>query len=107
MHSGLFSAYRQGENRVTSSVLAVFERLDVGLLRRILATATGNPEMALLTFANQVRGDRSGSVPDGAITANIGYYFEVKTERNAVRGDQLREHVRHLTGAFGTNACSC
>jgi hypothetical protein len=100
MHSGLFSAYRQGENRVTSSVLAVFERLDVGLLRRILATASGNPEMALLTFTNQVRGEGGGSVPDGAITANVGYYFEVKTDREAVREAQLREHVRHLDGRF-------
>ena len=100
MHSGLFSAYRQGENRVTSSMLAVFERLDVGLLRRILGTATGNPEMGLLAFANQVRGRGADSVPDGAISANFGYYFEVKTDRDAVRLDQLQQHVDHLDGRF-------
>src|SRR6266704_1162277 len=32
-----FSTYRQGENRVTSSMLAVFERIDLSLLEAILA----------------------------------------------------------------------
>ena len=100
MHSGLFSAYRQGENRVTASLLAVFERLDIGLLRRILATALRDPEMTLMSFANQVRSEGTCSVPDGAITANIGYYFEVKATRDAVSEPQLRNHVRHLDGRF-------
>jgi hypothetical protein len=37
----LFSAYRQGENRVTSSMLAVFERIDLSLFETLLAAAAG------------------------------------------------------------------
>jgi hypothetical protein len=37
----LFSTYRQGENRVTSSMLAVFERIDLSLLETLLGAAAG------------------------------------------------------------------
>ncbi len=37
----LFSTYRQGENRLTSSRLAVFERMDLSLLEAILPAAAG------------------------------------------------------------------
>jgi hypothetical protein len=38
----LFSTYRKGENRVTASMLAVFERIDPGVLERLLAAASGS-----------------------------------------------------------------
>jgi hypothetical protein len=36
----LFSTYRAGENRVTASMLAVFERIDLSNLERLLAGAS-------------------------------------------------------------------
>jgi hypothetical protein len=41
MTTPLFSTYRGGENRVTSSIMAVFERIDLALVRDILAGAAG------------------------------------------------------------------
>jgi hypothetical protein len=50
----LFSTYRQGENRVTSSMLAVFERIDPSLLEEILAAAAGESSLQMVSFANQL-----------------------------------------------------
>jgi len=49
----LFSTYRQGENRVTSSMLAVFERIDLSLLEEILAAAAGEASLEMVSFTNQ------------------------------------------------------
>ncbi len=43
----LFSTYRQGENRVTASMLAVFERLDFSLLERLLHAVQAKPHCHL------------------------------------------------------------
>lgn len=53
--SPLFSTYRGGENRVTSSLIAVFERIDPRLVEQILAAAAGESTTSLLSFANQRR----------------------------------------------------
>jgi hypothetical protein len=92
----LFSAYRQGENRVTSSMLAVFERIDLSLLEGLLTAATGDAGgIQMVSFVNQPAGE-GASVPDARISASFAYWFEVKTTRAALRVDQLREHVRNL-----------
>lgn len=39
--SPLFSSYRQEENRVTSSMLAVFERIDLSRLEILFGAASG------------------------------------------------------------------
>ena len=52
----LFSTYRQGENRVTSSMLAVFERIDLSLLETILAGATGESSFQMVSFVPQPPG---------------------------------------------------
>jgi hypothetical protein len=49
----LFSTYRQRENRVTSSMLAVFERIDLSLLEAILAASAGEASLQMVTFTNQ------------------------------------------------------
>lgn len=49
----LFSTYRQGENRVTSSMLAVFERIDLSILESLLIAATGEASLELVSFVNQ------------------------------------------------------
>jgi len=90
----LFSTYRQGENRVTSSMLAVFERIDLSLLETILAAAAGESSLQMVTFTNQPPGKRS--VPDARISARFAYWFEVKTTRNALDARQLAEHLGNL-----------
>jgi len=94
-HNSLFSTYRQGENRVTSSMIAVFERIGLGLVERLLGAAAGESALELVTFRNQV-GRTPGSVPDAEMSANFRFLFEVKTERDQVQREQLLAHVRGL-----------
>ena len=51
--TSIFSSYRQGENRVTSTMLAVFERIGIGLVERIIAAAVGEASLEMVTYANQ------------------------------------------------------
>lgn len=91
----LFSTYRQGENRVTGSVLAVFQRIDAGHLARLLSESTGESDLAFVSFANQAAGS-GGSVPDAEISASFHYLFEVKTATNALTKQQLAAHLKHF-----------
>jgi hypothetical protein len=95
----LFSTYRQGENRVTSSIIAVLERVDLGVVERLLGSAVEESSLAFVTFANQVVGE-PGSVPDAAIEANFRYLFEVKTTRDTTDKSQLIAHLKNLGGTF-------
>jgi len=95
--SSLFSTYRQGENRVTASMLAVFERIDVRVVERLLAASSGELSLDFVTFANQIA-RANGTVPDAIISASFKYLFEVKTERNAIRTGQLQGHLAQLDG---------
>lgn len=109
MKAPLFSTYRQGENRVTSSILAVFQRVDLTIVERLLSAASGDPELLkmvkMVQFKNQPAGkgkekdkekDKKG-VPDGEIAASFRYLFEVKTERDAVtKADDSLQLQRHL-----------
>jgi hypothetical protein len=99
----LFSTYRQGENRVTSSMLAVFERIDLSLLETILAAAAGESSLQMVSFTNQPP-SKGHSVPDARISARFAYWFEVKTTRNALDRRQLAEHLTNLDGESGTSA---
>ena len=92
----LFSTFRQGENRVTATLLAVWERIDLAWVARLLAAASGEDDLRLVQFQNQVVG--AHSVPDAAIGASFRFLFEVKTERDAVRAAQLRGHLAALRG---------
>lgn len=48
------STYRGGEKRVTSSIMAAFERIDPALVRDILAGAAGaGDELQAVNFENQ------------------------------------------------------
>jgi hypothetical protein len=94
MPNPLFSRYRQGENRITASILAVFERISFALVERILQILCGEPNLPLLQIENQIRADQS--VPDGAIQASFSYLIETKVIPNAVRLDQLKGHLNYL-----------
>jgi hypothetical protein len=89
----LFSTYRQGENRVTSSMLAVFERIDLSLLETILAAAAGESSCRWCRSPTSHPPSKGRSVADARISANFAYWFEVKTTRNALDPHQLAEHL--------------
>ncbi|MFC9085475.1 hypothetical protein [Nocardiopsis dassonvillei] len=80
----LFSTYRQGETRATSSMLAVFERVGLSLTERILAKASGESTLETVSFTNQLS-TSEGTVPDARIAADFTYLFEVKTVPNAIK----------------------
>ncbi len=91
MSNPLFSTYSQGENRVgenrvTSSILAVFERLSFVLVEQILQALCQEPEFPLLSFLNQPAG--KSSTPDGRIRASFAYWIETKITPNAIHTDQ-------------------
>lgn len=100
MHAPLFSTYRTGENRVTASTMAVFERIDLTIVEELLAGATeSGDELNTVAFKNQVMGH--GSVPDACIRADFCWYFETKTDRGVYdhegkERDQLRHHAAVL-----------
>lgn len=100
MANPLFSSYRAGENRVTSSTLAVFERIDLALVQELLGTASGaGADLTTVTFENQVV--TTGAVPDARISARFVWWFETKTARGGYNAEghdrnQLRQHCRQL-----------
>jgi hypothetical protein len=76
-------------------MLAVFERLDLGTLERILRGAVGESSLELVRF-DLVKPEGQGTVPDGRIAASFKYLFEVKTDYDALRPSQLHGHLAHL-----------
>jgi hypothetical protein len=84
----LFSTYRGGENRVTSSIMAVFQRLELSLLERLLGAVAGESALQLVAFVNQPAGAGT-SVPDARMSARFDYWFEMKTSLNALAGKQF------------------
>ncbi len=93
----LFSTYSQGENRVTGSMIAVFERLDLSRLEQILGGALGETSLQLMSF-EIVKPHGTGTVPDARIASNFNYLFEVKTEYDALRDAQLVGHLEKMVG---------
>ena len=98
----LFSTYSQGENRVTGSVVAVFERLDLTTLQEILAHAAEDPSLELVTFRLQPAVAKA-TVPDAEIQAAFRYLVEVKTAFDSVRQAQIEGHLKLLSGDPGVD----
>lgn len=96
MPSPLFSRYSQGENRVTASILAVFERISFSLVERLLQILCEEPNLPLLEIRNQIKSGKADSVPDGAIQASFAYWLETKVVQDSVSLDQLRGHLKSL-----------
>ena len=97
MPNPLFSRYSQGENRVTASILAVFERISFALVEQILQILCEEPNLPLLQIKNQIKSGKMGRVPDGAIQASFAYWIETKTVQNAVDFNQLEGHLTALS----------
>ncbi len=94
MQNTLFSTYRQGENRITSTFLAVLQRLSLPNIDRILGTLIGDTAFSLVSFENQPRRERS--TPDARIRTGPAIWIETKTASNAVRSGQIRRHLESL-----------
>ena len=94
MTTNLFSTYRQGENRVTSTLMAVLQRLSLPNIDRILQALLEDSAFSLVSFDNQPRGKKS--TPDARIATGAAIWIETKTARNAVRKDQVRRHLDSL-----------
>ena len=63
MALGIFSTYRAGENRVTSSLLAVLRSLSIDRMQRIVGAMLGEASTELIEFSNQASG-RGSQVED-------------------------------------------
>ena len=96
MPSPLFSRYSQGENRVTASILAVFERVSFSLVERILQILCGETNLPLLIIKNQINSGEKDSRPDGAVQASFAYWIETKVVQDSVDLEQLKRHLCSL-----------
>ena len=95
MTTNLFSTYRQGENRVTATFLAVLQRLSLPNINRILQALLEETSFSLVSFDSQPQGQ--GSRPDAKIGTGPAIWIETKTTRNAVRLGQIEKHLASLS----------
>jgi len=104
MRRPIFSTYTGGENRVTSTLLAVLEHVGVDLTERLLSMALGESSIGLVSYLDQPSRGGEG-VPDGEIRGRFRYLFETKTVigqfRTQSHVDQLRRHLERLDGSHG------
>jgi hypothetical protein len=77
-------------------MMAVFQRLELSLLERLLGAVTQESALQLVAFVNQPTG-AGDSVPDARVSAHFDYWFEIKTVPNALTAKQLSEHYKNLT----------
>ncbi len=95
----LFSPYRQGENRVTGTFMAVLERLSLPNIDRILRTLLGEDSLSLVSFENQVKLPKS--VPDAAIRPGTSVWIETKTSSDTTWRCQIENHLKGINDAEG------
>ncbi len=91
----LFSTYRQGENRVTATFLAVLQWLSLPNIDRILGGLLEEDAFSLVTFENQPKG--RSTRPDARIGTKSAIWIETKTSSDAVNAGQIEGHL----GALG------
>lgn len=94
MSSPLFSTYSQGENRVTSTILAVFERLSFTIVEQILQSIIEDSSIDLVSFKNQPKAD--DSIPDAQISASFSYWIETKVVPDSLEIGQIKKHLKLL-----------
>ncbi len=93
MNKSIFSTYHNAENRVTSTILAVLERLSNPTLSAIFQGIEGESNFKMITFENQYK--NGNSIPDARIFASLDYIIETKIEKNTVYSDQLERHLNN------------
>ena len=96
MTTSLFSTYRQGENRITSTLIAVLERLSLPNIDRILQALLEDGDFNLVTFRNQIKVKKLNTIPDAHIGTGHAIFIETKTKRDDVRKRQIKGHLKHV-----------
>ena len=96
--TNIFSTYSQGENRVTSSILAVIRSLSLDRIERILGALLEQSELEFVRFENQPSRGGDG-VPDAIIQSSFRLLIETKTERDGLDRPQLERHLSRLDDA--------
>lgn len=96
----IFSRYSQGENRVTSSILAVFRTLSLPAFD-YLASGLAGIDTGLINISDQP-GQGGQGVPDGEISANFKILIETKMPGNDANIEQLKQHLSRLEDYTGT-----
>lgn len=96
MSKSLFSKYSQGENRITSTILSVFSKINLFTLQEILKFILNDVDVELVKFDNQIKERNKNSVPDARISASFDYLFETKIEKNSLKVDQINGHLEYL-----------
>ena len=92
MTTPMFATYRQGENRVTATFLAVLQRLSLPNIDRLLRAILDDGNFNLVSLQNQPKGD--GSIPDARIWTGQAVWIETKTSRNSADMSQLKRHLK-------------
>lgn len=95
MTTNLFSTYRQGENRVTATFMAILQRLSLPNMHRILRALLGADSFSLVTFENQPKG--KASTPDAKIRTGPTVWIETKTERGSLTLRQVKDHLKSVS----------
>jgi hypothetical protein len=98
MASSIFSTYSTGENRVTSSIMAVLQSLALPRIERLLGSLLEQSEFQLVRFDNQVSSAGPG-IPDAEIAASCRILVETKIRRDAIKVDQLKRHLKKISDA--------
>lgn len=102
--SSIFSTYKQGENRVTSTILAVLERLNTSTVTMLLQNLIEDSRFDLVKFENQFKSAENQSVPDGRIWGNFEYIIETKIKVNSIDSTQLSSHLDYLKRSKFSNS---
>lgn len=93
MSNLLFSTYSQGEDRITSTILAVLGRISHDFVTRIFS-AFFEGEIEMIRFENQPSG--KDSRPDARLHATFSYWIETKAKPGAVEASQIKSHLDAL-----------
>ena len=90
--TGIFSTYKTGENRVTSTILAVLRSIALNRTERLLRNLIGDERFQLIQFENQWS-DCDRGVPDAVIRSDVFLVVETKIQPGMVDLPQLRRHL--------------
>lgn len=95
MTVNLFLTYSTDENRVTASILAVFQSISLDHTQRLLGALLDASEFELVNFQTQP-GKGGPGVPDAIIQSSCRILIETKIKRNAIKSNKLGQIERHL-----------
>jgi len=96
MKNSIFSTYSQGENRVTSTIVSVFRKINLSTLQEILKYVLNDSTIELIVFKDQFKKKDKKSVPDARISASFDYLIETKIVRDSLKKNQIEWHLEYL-----------